>query len=321
LKASTDQYDEGGTTPTFGGATFPSGDRAELEREDELMRLCTSRFLMLTGLCSSAACASARPTVRSPFAADACPIPTGARNYQVVARADAATIGSPELNTFLRAAIAGFVPPGHRPPREPRSVERAPYTALDSIFARGEWLPTERDKVSVEVLLRRDGSLAVPRVLALSGDTLLASRVRLALLRLGEHNVRVAPSADSARIVILFGEEPRPGERAIVSFAITEKPVSAPLVRSRITYPPQLREVGIEGEVTVEFIVDAAGIPDMGTFRVLPGSGHEAFVPPVRAAVAQQRFEPAQLDCRPVRQLVREPFQFRLPPPPAKSRP
>ncbi|GJG86066.1 hypothetical protein tb265_12470 [Gemmatimonadetes bacterium T265] len=74
-------------------------------------------------------------------------------------------------------------------------------------------------------------------------------------------------------------------------------------------YPPALRARGVRGTVVVQFVVDTAGRPDMGTFKVL-SSSDTAFTTAVRTAVARTDFLPALLDGRKVRQLYEQPFTF-----------
>lgn len=74
-------------------------------------------------------------------------------------------------------------------------------------------------------------------------------------------------------------------------------------------YPPYLEQEGIEGSVTVEFIVDTVGRPDSVSFRVVE-STHPAFAESVRAALPGMLFTPAEVDGHRVRELVRQTFQF-----------
>ena len=82
-----------------------------------------------------------------------------------------------------------------------------------------------------------------------------------------------------------------------------------PLSGKQPQYPPALREAHIDGRVLVQFVVDATGTPEMGTFKVLLSS-NALFSEAVREAVGTMRFEPAMLDGRPVRQVVQQPFTF-----------
>jgi len=76
-------------------------------------------------------------------------------------------------------------------------------------------------------------------------------------------------------------------------------------------YPDMLRDAKVEGEVLTQFVVDETGAPDMSTFRVLKSS-HELFTATVQAALPNERFYPAELKGRKVKQLVQMPFQFSL---------
>jgi TonB family protein len=76
-------------------------------------------------------------------------------------------------------------------------------------------------------------------------------------------------------------------------------------------YPEALREAGIEGEVTLEFVVDTTGRVERGSVRVL-SSAADAFVVSVRDALAGTRYHPALVGGRRVRQLVRQGFVFSL---------
>ena len=76
-------------------------------------------------------------------------------------------------------------------------------------------------------------------------------------------------------------------------------------------YPESLRTAKVEGEVLVQFVVDADGHPQMWTFKVLRSS-HPDFTQSVRETVPLMRFAPAALSGRQVKQLVQMPFVFGL---------
>lgn len=76
-------------------------------------------------------------------------------------------------------------------------------------------------------------------------------------------------------------------------------------------YPPQLLTDGVEGAVTVQYVVDASGVPDIGSLRVISTTRRE-FADAVREALPHMRFTPARIDNQPVRQLVEQPFSFRI---------
>lgn len=76
-------------------------------------------------------------------------------------------------------------------------------------------------------------------------------------------------------------------------------------------YPPQLLADGVEGSVVVRYVVDANGVPDLNSFRIVSATRRE-FAEAVRAALPYMRFTPARIDDQPVRQLVEQPFTFRI---------
>lgn len=82
-------------------------------------------------------------------------------------------------------------------------------------------------------------------------------------------------------------------------------------VPARPQFPERLRADGIGGEVLVQFVVDERGAPMMDTFKVLR-STHALFTDAVRRAVGSTSFHPAETQGRKVKQLVQQPFVFRL---------
>jgi TonB family protein len=76
-------------------------------------------------------------------------------------------------------------------------------------------------------------------------------------------------------------------------------------------YPDYLRARGIEGSVVIRFIVDTLGHADSTTLRIVETS-HPGFADAVRTALPRMLFIPAQLDGRPVPQLVMREFRFIL---------
>jgi TonB family protein len=80
-------------------------------------------------------------------------------------------------------------------------------------------------------------------------------------------------------------------------------------------YPAKLLELKIEGGAYVQFIVDTTGLADTTTFHVI-SSTHPEFAQSVREALPGMRFHPAILRSRKVRQLVEQPFMFKIVTPP-----
>lgn len=91
-----------------------------------------------------------------------------------------------------------------------------------------------------------------------------------------------------------------------------EKPVTAASGFVTPRYPGILRQAGVEGEVLVSFVVDEKGSADASTFKVIRAT-HELFATAVRQALPQMRFAAAEVGGKKVKQLVEQPFSFRLP--------
>ena len=79
------------------------------------------------------------------------------------------------------------------------------------------------------------------------------------------------------------------------------------------TYPAKLLEMKIEGGAYVQFVVDTTGLADTTSFRVISAT-HPEFAQSVREALPGMRFHPAILRSKKVRQLVEQPFMFKIVP-------
>jgi hypothetical protein len=83
-------------------------------------------------------------------------------------------------------------------------------------------------------------------------------------------------------------------------------------VRPAPVYPRVLEQAGIPGRVVLQFVIDTIGLVEPGSIVVLERTD-PAFVPAARDAILEARFEPARYGPRPVRQLSRIAFGFRIP--------
>ncbi len=90
---------------------------------------------------------------------------------------------------------------------------------------------------------------------------------------------------------------------------VEEKPEV--LESAALMYPPLLRQAGIEGRAVLEFVVDPRGFVEANTIKVIKSS-HPAFTAAAVEAAPKMRFSPARVNGRPVRVLVRLPFDFTL---------
>lgn len=76
-------------------------------------------------------------------------------------------------------------------------------------------------------------------------------------------------------------------------------------------YPSVLKTRKVEGAVVIQFVVDTLGQMEHGTLRVLRAT-NPAFESAVRATLASARFSPAVREGKRVRQLMVQPFAFRV---------
>jgi len=107
------------------------------------------------------------------------------------------------------------------------------------------------------------------------------------------------------------GRELDPSETmAVFAVSVVEEPPEV-LESAALVYPPLLQQAGIEGRAVLEFVVDPRGYVETNTIKVIKSS-HPAFTAAAQAAAPRMRFSPARVNGRPVRVLVRLPFDFTL---------
>ena len=76
-------------------------------------------------------------------------------------------------------------------------------------------------------------------------------------------------------------------------------------------YPSMLRDAGVEGSISAQFVVDSTGRVAASSVTFL-GGGNALFEQSVRRALEAARFSPALVDGRAVRVLMAQTFAFRL---------
>jgi TonB family protein len=97
---------------------------------------------------------------------------------------------------------------------------------------------------------------------------------------------------------------------AVVAYAVADE---APVLLTRpvLEYPATLRQAGIEDTVMIEVIIDAEGIPEPASFRIV-SIRYAGFEAAARRVVLGARYRPGRWRGRPVRILIRQPVAFRL---------
>jgi TonB family protein len=101
------------------------------------------------------------------------------------------------------------------------------------------------------------------------------------------------------------------GSTVFIATAV-DRPVTRDPASAAPAYPAFLEHEGIEGAVTVQYVVDTTGTAD-STSLVVSQTTHPAFAESVRAALPRMRFQPAELQGHLVRQMVRQEFRFVMP--------
>jgi TonB family protein len=99
------------------------------------------------------------------------------------------------------------------------------------------------------------------------------------------------------------------GDAVYFEFQV-DRPVET-LKVGELIYPDELRLQNIQGSVLVQVVVEASGRANLATLKVLRSS-HPLFTESVKRFLLFARYRPAELKGRPVRQLVQQPFNFRL---------
>jgi TonB family protein len=98
--------------------------------------------------------------------------------------------------------------------------------------------------------------------------------------------------------------------RSVYAADEVEEPVALDSTAWTVPYPPSLRASGISGSVLAEFVVDTLGRVESDNFGIV-ASSHPLFSAAVREAASGAVFRAAMRGGRKVRQLVRQPFEFR----------
>jgi TonB family protein len=94
--------------------------------------------------------------------------------------------------------------------------------------------------------------------------------------------------------------------------ATTDVPGFSPaVVLSQPTpqYPAALASVGVEGRISVEFVIDTTGKVEPASINIIERT-HPAFESAARRAITGSIFRPARLSTVPVRQLTRQSVRF-----------
>jgi len=107
------------------------------------------------------------------------------------------------------------------------------------------------------------------------------------------------------------GTGPVVTDQPYMEAVVEERPEAIPGTCITPAYPEILRQAGIEGRVTIEFIIDTTGRAERGGMRTVH-TDHALFEAPARAAVNTCRFRPGRISGRAVRVRVQLPVNFTM---------
>jgi protein TonB len=99
---------------------------------------------------------------------------------------------------------------------------------------------------------------------------------------------------------------------SILAESAVDEPATVLLQRPP-RYPPSLQSAGLEGRVTVRFVIDAGGRVEPGSIRIT-SAGHPGFEGSARETIRNTLFSPARVRGRAVRQWAQQAVVFRISP-------
>jgi len=127
-----------------------------------------------------------------------------------------------------------------------------------------------------------------------------------------------APITDLTEFTRGIGQDPATGRRGLggpVEGVLEERYVdrSPRIIGTPIQpdFPASLRERGVSGRVSLQFVVDTLGRAEMSGLRVVEATD-PLFAQSVRAVLGRYRFSPGEVGGHKVRTLVQLPFDFTL---------
>ncbi len=203
------------------------------------------------------------------------------------------------LHVMLLAGAVTFTP----------QSELAPSTSVDTV--KLVWLPSlpahsrrpapsgvAHPESDVRRNLRMPRMVDVASILGLSDDTFDPG--------IGEPSPTADPEHSWEPGILLS-----PLSSAPKSAGQVDKPALPLPGNIRPLYPEMLRAAGIEGSVTLRFVIDTMGAVENPSV-VIVRSDHELFASTVRSALSTHRFLPAEAGGRKVRMLVEQRFDFAI---------
>jgi len=197
------------------------------------------------------------------------------------------------------------------------------FVALGLLLtARAVEPAAERERVEPLLVYRETPSVSAPRqpvgsaASALDGAEVIRLP-RISLPTVGIPSVDVPPAFTESAALSVRGDWAELGAPrgvplgGIHHYAYVDRQVGARRSNGAPSYPATLRAASVEGEVLVKFVVDTLGRVEPGSIEIVRAA-HPLFGEAVADWLSRNRYDPARLNGRPVRQQVEQRIAFSL---------
>lgn len=268
------------------------------------IRSCRALSLALAvAACASGGRAESVPALESArHTTERCPLPAAVVGYPLTVIAlDGARVDTTWLAQWARAAAYRWQVPSSRRPQF-SGYRRVTSRVLPDVPRwADDWTPAARHRAELVVTVDRTGAISEPTSRAVSGDGLFDRSLTTIINDPlpASPQLPLLPSAgpESARLLLRFGGEPEPGERAVVvRFARQQRPV-------RMSQRPFVVQSQARGSAVMKYDVAADGRVVRSSVQILEASD-PTFAQAVEAGLYSARFTPAQGDCAAIRLTV-----------------
>lgn len=266
-----------------------------------LQRVTLLLLAITTGCARRPAGAPSPADPEKPYVFNRCPLPAGALGYPITAVALGEPVDSSWLADVARAVAYRWRVPTRMPAQHAGFASLTARVLPDAPRWAEDWRPSARHRAEVVVAIGPTGVVGEPEARTTSGDALFDE----SLLTFFADPVPASPRLprppggvdDTVRVLLRFGGEPQPGERAgVVRFARQQREARTMPSSLLVRLTPQHRAV-----VKYDIGTDGRVVP--GSLLMVQSTG-ENFAREVEQALYRRRFPPAQGDCAPIRVTV-----------------
>jgi TonB family protein len=258
------------------------------------------------------------------YGRSSCPISAQARPYSIRVTGDS-SIGRSILQSVADALAGWWGSDDELPPAR----EMAIFASLNALIDKppyhgfGEWRPEPGD-TGVAHLIYRNRAPPEFRVASSGMRAEMQRRMTAAFdravagahLGVSDDVLPLTLPVDSLMLQVRFGWEPSPHRVDAESDGLAIFALNAEQARPRsgkrfVMYPEEMRQMNIEGEVRLAFVISADGSVDTTTVRTIESTAPE-FLSEARRRIHGFRFYPAKLNCQPVPIVAIQPINWQL---------